>query len=85
MPVLSVCPLTVCLSVRHLQMLFHVNEFRGGVYTLPFQEQVLSESTTLAMQSVFSKLQVRDSGDGGGEGCLGVHALSIGIVTMCVV
>ncbi|CAE7744119.1 UBP13, partial [Symbiodinium microadriaticum] len=41
-------------------MLFHVNEFRQGVYSIPFQEEVFSESTTLAMQSVFSKLQLSD-------------------------
>ena len=50
------------------QMLFHVKEFRGGVYTLPCLGQVLSESTTLAMQSVFFKLQVSSTvGGRGGE------------------
>jgi ubiquitin carboxyl-terminal hydrolase 7 len=40
------------------QMLFHVNEFRKNVYSIPFAEEVFNESTTLAMQSVFCQLQL---------------------------
>lgn len=40
------------------QMLFHVNEFRKNVYSIPFEDEVFNESTTLAMQSVFCNLQL---------------------------
>jgi hypothetical protein len=39
-------------------MLYHVNSFRQGVYEIPFENEVIQNSTTLALQSVFSRLQV---------------------------
>jgi len=47
-----------CYLNALLQMLFHVNKFRRAVYQLPFENEELSGSTTLALQNVFKELQI---------------------------
>lgn len=39
-------------------MLYHISLFRKGVYDIPFDNEEVQQSTTLALQSVFNKLQV---------------------------
>lgn len=46
-----------CYLNSLLQMLFNINKFRHSVYQLPHEDEVISESTTLALQSVFKNLQ----------------------------
>jgi len=46
-----------CYLNALLQMLFHLNHFREAVYSLPHASEVLADSTTLALQSVFYRLQ----------------------------
>ena len=41
----------------HTQMLYHINSFRRAVYSLPHSNELLSTSTTLALQKVFHNLQ----------------------------
>lgn len=41
-------------------MLYHVNSFRCAVYKLPHEDENLSTSTTLALQTVFRNLQTSD-------------------------
>lgn len=40
-----------------MQMLFHVNAFRQAVFQTPFENENLSNSTMLALQSTFYQLQ----------------------------
>ncbi|KAJ1434059.1 hypothetical protein B484DRAFT_326390, partial [Ochromonadaceae sp. CCMP2298] len=47
-----------CYLNALLQMLFHVNQFRRAVYSLPFDSETLATSTTLALQNVFQDLQL---------------------------
>jgi len=46
-----------CYLNSLLQMLFNINKFRYAVYQLPHESEIFSESTTLALQSVFKNLQ----------------------------
>lgn len=46
-----------CYLNALLQMLYHINSFRKAVYEIPFQEEELKGSTTLALQNVFKNLQ----------------------------
>jgi ubiquitin C-terminal hydrolase len=46
-----------CYLNALLQMLFHINYFRRSVYQIPHDGEVLKNSTTLALQSVFYCLQ----------------------------
>jgi hypothetical protein len=41
-----------------MQMLFHITSFRKAVYQLPPANDAIASSVTLALQSVFSDLQV---------------------------
>lgn len=46
-----------CYLNALLQMLFHINMFRKEVYDLPHEQEEIEMSTTLALQSVFFKIQ----------------------------
>lgn len=46
-----------CYLNSLLQMLYHINAFRKAVYSLPHDNEVNSNSTTLALQHVFRQLQ----------------------------
>jgi ubiquitin carboxyl-terminal hydrolase 7 len=46
-----------CYLNALLQMLFHINMLRKEVYNIPHEHEEMATSTTLALQSVFYKIQ----------------------------